>query len=99
MKTGNWLNHLEYDRESPAWRHFFRGLAKDYTLIRYDARGNGMSEWDVDELSMEVRDLETVVDAAGPKSIPAPWHTTRLRSRKSSRMLGTATSVGVHTTQ
>jgi class 3 adenylate cyclase/pimeloyl-ACP methyl ester carboxylesterase len=72
VKTGNWLNHLEYDWESPVWRHFLRGLAKENTLIRYDARGNGMSDWDVDELSMEafVKDLETVVDAAGLKQFP-----------------------------
>jgi pimeloyl-ACP methyl ester carboxylesterase len=45
----------------------FRGLAKDHTLMRYDARGNGLSDWDVDEVSLDawVNDLETVVDAAG----------------------------------
>ena len=36
-------------------------------LIRYDARGNGLSDWDVPEISFDafVRDLEAVVDAAG----------------------------------
>jgi class 3 adenylate cyclase/pimeloyl-ACP methyl ester carboxylesterase len=72
VKTANWMNHLEYDWESPIWRHVFRGLASEYTLIRYDARGNGMSDWDVDELSVDawVRDLETVVDAAGIERFP-----------------------------
>ena len=67
VKTGNWLTHLEKDVESPIWRHLYRDLAEDNTLIRYDARGNGLSDWDVDEISFEayVRDLETVVDAAG----------------------------------
>ena len=66
------MNHLEYDWESPVWRHVFRGLAREYTLIRYDARGNGMSDWDVDELSLDawVSDLETVVDAAGVERFP-----------------------------
>src|SRR5262245_22065154 len=41
VKSANWLNHLEYDWESPIWRHVIRGLALDHTLIRYDARGNG----------------------------------------------------------
>jgi class 3 adenylate cyclase/pimeloyl-ACP methyl ester carboxylesterase len=72
VKAGNWMNHLEYDWESPVWRHVLRGLAKDHTLIRYDARGNGLSDWDVDELSLDawVNDLETVVDAAGVERFP-----------------------------
>ena len=72
VKTANWLNHLEYDWESPVWREFLHGLASRYTLIRYDARGNGMSDWDVPELSLDawVSDLEAVVDAAGIKRFP-----------------------------
>jgi pimeloyl-ACP methyl ester carboxylesterase len=67
MKTGNWMTHLEFDLESPIWRHLYRELAKDHTLIRYDARGNGLSDRTVDEISFDafVSDLETVVDAAG----------------------------------
>jgi class 3 adenylate cyclase/pimeloyl-ACP methyl ester carboxylesterase len=67
VKTGNWMTHLEKDLESPIWRHLYRDLAAKHTLIRYDARGNGLSDWDVDEISFEafVRDLEAVVDAAG----------------------------------
>jgi class 3 adenylate cyclase/pimeloyl-ACP methyl ester carboxylesterase len=67
MKTGNWMTHLEFDLESPIWRHLYRDLAKDHTLIRYDARGNGLSDRTVDEISFDasVRDLETVVESAG----------------------------------
>jgi class 3 adenylate cyclase/pimeloyl-ACP methyl ester carboxylesterase len=67
MKTGNWMTHLEFDLESPIWRHLYQELAKGHTLIRYDARGNGLSDRTVDEISFDafVRDLETVVDAAG----------------------------------
>jgi class 3 adenylate cyclase/pimeloyl-ACP methyl ester carboxylesterase len=72
VKSGNWLNHLEYDWESPVWRHVLRGLSRYQTLIRYDARGNGMSDWDVDTVSLDawVTDLETVVDAAGIERAP-----------------------------
>lgn len=72
VKTANWLNHLEYDWQSPIFHHLFARLAKNRTLIRYDARGNGLSDWDVPELSLEawVRDLETVVDAAGIERFP-----------------------------
>ena len=67
MKTGNWMTHLEFDLESPIWRHLYRELAKDYTLVRYDARGNGLSDRTVDAVSFDafVRDLEAVVEAAG----------------------------------
>ncbi len=67
VKTGNWMTHLEKDLESPIWRHLWRDLASNHTLVRYDARGMGLSDWDVDEISFDafVRDLEAVVDAAG----------------------------------
>jgi pimeloyl-ACP methyl ester carboxylesterase len=67
MKTGNWMTHLEFDLESPIWRPLYRELAADHTLIRYDARGNGLSDRTVDEISFDafVSDLEAVVDAAG----------------------------------
>lgn len=72
MKAANWLSHLEYDWQSPIWRHLFEGLARDHTLIRYDARGNGLSDWDVPEVSLDafVSDLEAVVDAAGLDRFP-----------------------------
>ena len=64
------MTHLEKDLESPIWRHLWRDLARDHTLVRYDARGNGLSDWDVDEISFDafVHDLEAVVDAAGVES-------------------------------
>ena len=67
IKTANWLNHLEYDWESPVWSPLLDELAATNTLIRYDARGNGLSDWDVEDISFDafVRDLETVVEATG----------------------------------
>jgi len=72
VKASNWMNHLETDWSSPVWHHLFEGLAQERTLIRYDARGNGLSDWEVPEVSLEafVRDLETVVDAAGVDRFP-----------------------------
>lgn len=72
VKTANWMNHLEYDWESPIWGHFLRGLSSDHRLLRYDARGNGLSDWDVGELSLAtwLADLETVIDAAGFDRFP-----------------------------
>ena len=67
IKTANWLNHLEFDFESPIWRGWLRELARDFRLIRYDERGNGLSDWDTPDLSLEafVEDLACVADAAG----------------------------------
>jgi pimeloyl-ACP methyl ester carboxylesterase/AraC-like DNA-binding protein len=67
VKTANWLNHIEFDWQSPVWRHWLKELTRENCLVRYDERGNGLSDWDTPKLSFEafVDDLETVVDAAG----------------------------------
>jgi len=67
VKAANWLNHLEYEWESPVWRHWIAELTKYHRFVRYDERGNGLSDWKVNEISVEawVQDLETVVNAAG----------------------------------
>jgi DNA-binding SARP family transcriptional activator/pimeloyl-ACP methyl ester carboxylesterase len=72
VKCANWLNHLEFDWQSPVWRHLMRELSSEFRLIRYDERGNGLSDWKVDDFSYEalVRDLESVVDAAGLDRFP-----------------------------
>jgi pimeloyl-ACP methyl ester carboxylesterase/DNA-binding winged helix-turn-helix (wHTH) protein len=72
VKVANWLSHLDYDRETAVWRHWLRELSRRHRLIRYDERGSGLSDWDVPDFSLEawVRDLETVVDAAGLDRFP-----------------------------
>ena len=72
VKTANWLNHLELDWESPIWADMFRALAAEHTFVRYDERGNGLSDWDVPEISFPafLEDLETVVDHLGLTRFP-----------------------------
>ena len=72
VKTGNWLSHLEFDWESPVWRHWFHYLSSQHRLIRYDARGCGLSDWEVERLTLDehVADLEAVVDAAHVERFP-----------------------------
>ena len=67
IKSANWLNHLDYEWDSPIWKHWLAELTKHHRLIRYDERGNGLSQWDVPEMSFDlwVQDLERVVEAAG----------------------------------
>lgn len=67
VKTANWLNHLEHDYESPVWRHWLRHFIEYRQLVRYDERGNGLSDWNARQIDFEafVDDLASVVDAAG----------------------------------
>src|SRR6266850_823261 len=67
VKAANWLNHLDYEWESPVWKHWIAELTEHHRFVRYDERGNGLSDWEMKEMSVEawVQDLETVVDAAG----------------------------------
>ena len=61
------LSHLSFSCESPVWRHWINEFAKDHCFVHYDGRGNGLSDWDNPEFSLDacVHDLEAVIDAAG----------------------------------
>jgi pimeloyl-ACP methyl ester carboxylesterase/DNA-binding CsgD family transcriptional regulator len=61
-----WLSHLQYDWQSPVWRHFLDDLGAICTVVRYDERGHGLSDWDIDDYSLDARvgDLEAVVESA-----------------------------------
>ena len=61
-------DYLDYDRQSPVWRHWVRELSRGHTLIRHDERGCGLSDRQFDglpTLDTYVGDLAAVVDAAG----------------------------------
>jgi pimeloyl-ACP methyl ester carboxylesterase/DNA-binding CsgD family transcriptional regulator len=62
-----WLSHLQHDWQSPVWRHFLDELGTIATVIRYDERGFGMSDWAVDDFSLAARvgDLEAVLSSVG----------------------------------
>jgi pimeloyl-ACP methyl ester carboxylesterase/DNA-binding CsgD family transcriptional regulator len=70
VKASHWLTHLEYDAESPIWRHWVRFFSEHYRFVRYDERGCGMSEREPKELSVErsAEDLAAVIEAANPKA-------------------------------
>lgn len=72
VKAANWLSHLEFDWNSPVWRHWLEALATGYGLVRYDERGCGLSDWDVGDFSFQawVRDLEGLIDALGLQRFP-----------------------------
>lgn len=68
IKASNWLSHLEYDWDSPVWRHWIHFFAEHFCFIRYDERGCGMSDWHVDDLSPArwTEDFDAIVAASRP---------------------------------
>jgi pimeloyl-ACP methyl ester carboxylesterase/DNA-binding CsgD family transcriptional regulator len=68
VKAANWLTHLEYEWESPVWRHWIQFLSSHFRLVRYDERGCGMSDWQGGALSLQqwAADLDSVIQAARP---------------------------------
>lgn len=66
VKAANWMTHLERDGEGPIWRHWIAEFTNGRAFVRYDQRGNGLSDWEAAFTQAAfLDDLETVVDAAG----------------------------------
>ena len=70
VKAANWLTHLEYEWESPVWKHWIQFFSSNFRFVRHDERGCGMSEWHDGGLSIDqwADDLARVIDAAHPDS-------------------------------
>src|SRR5687768_6382215 len=66
IKAANWLTHLEFEWESPVWRHWLHFFSDNFRYIRYDERGCGMTDRNVGDLSLDrwVGDVEDIVSAA-----------------------------------
>lgn len=67
LKVANWMTHVDKDVDSPVWRHWVRDLSRHHRLIRYDARGCGLSDRDlagipINDLDLWVDDLARVAD-------------------------------------
>jgi pimeloyl-ACP methyl ester carboxylesterase len=67
VRTIDWLNHLDFEWKSPFLRHWLSEIMRHNTLVRYDQRGSGLSDWNVDDFSFErtVKDFEELIEAAG----------------------------------
>ena len=81
LKAPNWLNHLEYEWRSPVWGPFLAELARHCRLVRFDQRGNGLSDWEVKEISVDAM----IADTGGgrrrrrARTVRAPWNLAGLR--------------------
>ena len=67
LKAPNYLNHIEYEWGSPFWGPFLAEFARNNHLVRFDQRGNGLSDWDVETIALDsmIEDMEAVVEASG----------------------------------
>jgi pimeloyl-ACP methyl ester carboxylesterase len=65
VRVAHWLTHVEHDLRSPVTGPFLTEVASRHRLVRYDARGTGLSDREVGHVSFAafLADLETVVDA------------------------------------
>jgi class 3 adenylate cyclase len=61
------VSHVELELKVPEWRAWYDKLARDRRLIRYDARGTGLSDRSrvARDMDAMVADLEAVVDRLG----------------------------------
>ena len=66
VKAANWMTHIDIDGANPVWRHWIEDLSAHHTLVRYDERGCGLSDWDVENFDFEdwIDDLRLVVNDA-----------------------------------
>lgn len=71
VRAAHWMSHLERDWDSPVWKHWMEGLSAHFRLVRYDQRGNGLSDRDPADLTFEamIADLESIIDAAGLRRV------------------------------
>ena len=72
VKAPNWIGHLELDWRNPGFAPICTSIARHHQLIRFDARLNGLSDWEAEICSFErfVDDLEEIFDVAGVQRAP-----------------------------
>jgi pimeloyl-ACP methyl ester carboxylesterase len=59
-----WTSHLHVFWDDPYYRAYFEALARAFTVVRFDMRGNGLSDRDIPpvDLATMVADVEAVTD-------------------------------------
>jgi pimeloyl-ACP methyl ester carboxylesterase/DNA-binding CsgD family transcriptional regulator len=72
VRAATWLTHVEKDAANLVSRHWVAELSRGNFYVRYDSRGNGLSDRQVERISLEawIEDLEAVVDTLGIEKFP-----------------------------
>ncbi len=72
LRGGHWLGHLEHDWSSPVWRPLLDRLSSGRRLVRYDPRGTGLSDRQMNGATVEelADDMEAVANAAALETFP-----------------------------
>ena len=72
VRVFNWLTDVEKDLTSVVNRHWVNELSRDYGYVRYDSRGCGFSDRNIERMSLDawVEDLEAVIDAMQLERVP-----------------------------
>jgi len=67
IRAIDWLNHLDFEWRNPYRRHWFSQIMRHHTLVRYDQRGSGLSDWHISDFSFErsLADLEALIETVG----------------------------------
>ena len=68
VRAGTWLTHVEYEATSPLSAHWCEELARRHRYITYDSRGCGLSDRQVDDLSLDLRCEDPLSDASENKN-------------------------------
>jgi len=72
------VSHIQMEWQIPEWRRWYEALARTWTVVRYDCRGAGLSDRDVNDFSLDahLRDLQAVVDRLSQQKVAlfAPIH-------------------------
>ena len=72
VRVFSWLTDVEKDLTSVVTGHWIGELSRDYGYVRFDARGCGYSDRDIERMSLDawVDDLEAVMDAMPLERVP-----------------------------
>jgi DNA-binding winged helix-turn-helix (wHTH) protein/pimeloyl-ACP methyl ester carboxylesterase len=67
VRAVDWLNHLDYEWKNPFRRHWFSAMMRHNSLLRYDQRGSGLSDWNNHDFSFErsLADFEELISEVG----------------------------------
>lgn len=67
IRAIDWLNHLDFEWRNPLRRLWFSHIMRHHTLLRYDQRGSGLSDWNITDFSFErsLSDFEQLIETVG----------------------------------